>query len=359
MTKKIVFAIDTNTAGGGERVIATLANYMCEKGYETYLINSDTSSSFYPINENVIVLKMGLDREKTGRIQRFIKKYMYLKAFFKKNKPEAVVTFLFNMEAPVILAGLATKTRVFTSVRNTAWSYPKKERLFRKHFYPKIAGVVFQSKQVQKFDDFAKLKNSTVIMNPMADDVKAVIQPVPYRERRNVIISVARLEKQKNHDLLIRAFARIANEFPEFELHIFGEGSQRESLQNLIQDLNLEDRVFLKGAVSGAIQKNKDAKLFVMSSNFEGFPNALAEALVYGIPSISTDFDTGVASELIHEGENGWLVDVGDVDGFSDKMRLVLSMGDKTDVVSQKCVRVFEKLNSNVVCKQWEDYVFS
>lgn len=359
MEKKIVFAIDTNTAGGGERVIATLANYMSAKGYDTYLINSDSSSSFYPISSKVTVLKMGLDRNNTGRIQRFIKKYMYLKRFFKRIKPDAVVSFLFNMEAPVILAGLSTKTRVFTSVRNTAWSYPKKERLFRKIFYPRITGVVFQSRQVQQFEDFKDLKNSTVIMNPMADDVAEVIQPIPYKDRRNVIISVARLEKQKNHEMLIKAFFKIADEFPDCELHIFGEGSQREYLQNLIQDLNLSGRVFLKGTVSNAIANNRDAKLFVMSSDYEGFPNALAEALVYGIPSISTDFDTGVASELISEGENGWLVDVGDVHGLSHKMKQVLLMGEETDRVAQKCVGIYECLNANAICEEWEMFIIS
>jgi glycosyltransferase involved in cell wall biosynthesis len=357
MSKKIVFAIDTNTAGGGERVIATLANYMSEKGYETYLINSDSSSSFYPISDKVEIIKMCLDREKTGRIQRFIKKYSFLKRFFKEKRPDAVISFLFNMEAPVILAGLSTKTRVFTSVRNAAWAYSKKERIFRRFFYPKIAGVVFQSKQVQQYEDFKKLKNSTVIMNPMADDVTEAIQPIPYIDRRNVIISVARLEKQKNHEMLIRAFSKIADEFPEYELHIFGEGSQREYLQNQIQELKLNDRVFLKGAVAGAIQMNRDAKLFVMASNYEGFPNALAEALVYGIPSISTDFDTGVASELICEGENGWLVDVGDVDGLSNKIKQVLMMKDETDIVTHKCVKAFEILNAKSVCEIWERFV--
>ena len=104
-------------------------------------------------------MKMNLNREQTGKLQRLIKKYKYLKDFFRRERPDAVVAFLFNMEAPAILAGLATHTRIFTSVRNTAWAYPKRERQFRKLFYPKIAGVVFQSKTVQHYVDFKKLKN--------------------------------------------------------------------------------------------------------------------------------------------------------------------------------------------------------
>lgn len=358
MAKKVIFAIDTNNAGGGERVIATLANYMSSKGYDIYLINSDTNSSFYQLNSSVKNLKMGLDRDKTSRIHRLIKKYRYLKDFFKKEKPDAVVTFLFNMEAPVIIAGLVTHTRVFTSVRNTAWAYPKRERVFRKMFYPKISGVVFQSKKVQEFDDFKKLKNSTVIMNPMSDDIIERTDPVLFSDRRKVIISAARLEKQKNHEMTIRAFSQISSEYPDYELHIFGEGSLRSSLQGLISELNLKDRVFLKGAVSCAIPKNRDAMLFVMSSDYEGFPNALSEALVQGIPSISTDFDTGVASELIKDGVNGWLVNVGDVDGLATKMRQALCLKSKLDSISNECVKVFDIVNANDVCSQWENFIF-
>lgn len=359
MQKKVAFAIDTNTAGGGERVIATLANYMSNKGYETYLINSDSTSAFYEIDKRVHIMKMNLDREQTGKLRRLIKKYKYLKEFFRREKPDAVVTFLFNMEAPAIMAGLATHTRIFTSVRNTAWAYPKRERQFRKLFYPKIAGVVFQSKTVQHYVDFKKLKNSTVIMNPMADDVIEPIHPIPYSERRDIIISVARLEKQKNHEMTIRAFSQICNDFPTFELHIFGEGSLRSQLQNLINSLGLEEKVFLEGAVPGAISSNRDAKLFIMSSNYEGFPNALAEALVHGIPSISTDFDTGVASELIEEGKNGWLVEVGNVEQLAKKIRYVLSIGSAVNNISEESAKVFYTLSSERVCQEWENFIFA
>lgn len=361
MSKKIVFTIDTNNAGGGERVIATLANYMASKGYETCVINSDSDSSFYKLNSEVKVLKMGLNttKGKIASVRRLISKYKYLRKYFKEYRPDAVVTFLFNMEAPTILAGLAAHTNVIASVRNSASRYPKPQRLFRRFFYPKIKGVVFQSKLVQNFTDYKQLTNSVVIMNPLPVEIGNKMEPVQYEDRKNYIINVGRLDHQKNQKMLIDAFKMIEADFPDFKLLIFGEGGMRKELENYIESNNMANRIHLMGEVREATKKYRDAKLFVLSSDYEGFPNALAEAMIYGIPSISTDFDSGVASELIREGENGWLVDVGDTQKLAQKMRAALAMGEDINRIAEKGTDLFEILNSNVICKEWEQFLFN
>lgn len=358
MTKKIALAIDTNSAGGGERVMATLANYMCNKGYETYFVNSDTSSSFYSIDRRVRIYKMGLDLKYGNRLSRFIKKYLMLVQFFRKEKPDAVIAFLFNMEAPVILAGLTTHTNVFVSVRNSANSYPFIERVFRRFFYPHIKGIVFQSEKVRIHKDFKKLKNARVIMNPISGTIIEKRKPVPFSKRRNVIINVARLDEQKNQALLIKAFSKIENIYPEMELHIFGEGPLHNQLEELIESLNLSGKVFLKGAQKDAIFLNRDAKLFVLSSDYEGFPNALVEAMVEGIPSISTDFDSGVAAELIKNDRNGWLVAVNNVEQLANTISLALKKENQLDEISNESVDLFDLLKAQKICEEWERFVF-
>lgn len=360
--KKIVFTIDTNLPGGGERVITTLANYMSHKNHMVTVVNSDTDSNFYLLDDNIEVRKMGLDKialNKLSGIKRFFMKIKYLVKLFQAERPDIVVTFLFNMEAPTIIAGILTGTPVIASVRNGANSYSRGVRIFRKITYPFIKGVVFQSKAVQQHRDFAKLKNGKVIMNPMSSEILDKQIPVKFDQRNNWIINVGRLDEQKNQKLLINAFKVIHDEFPLLELHIFGAGPLERELKELLEQLELNQFVFLEGTMNDAVFKNKNARLFVMSSDYEGFPNALAEALVCGLPSISTKFDSGVAEELITDGVNGFLCKVGDTNDLIEKMRMALSLGKGIDAISEKSVDLYDVLNAETICREWEKFVLN
>ena len=358
---KIIFAIDTIGSGGAERVMATLASYMAAKGHEAIMVNADSSEPFYPIDNRVSLQKMNLKWDESGRaamIKRMIKKYKYLKTLFKKEKPDVVLAFLYNMEIPAILAALRTRTKIVVSVRNSVQYYPNYVQLFRRIFYPHIKGVVFQSAAVQHAHPFNMLKNSRVIMNPLMGTIQSKMVPVDYKNRKQWIINVARLMPQKNQALLINAYARICEKYPEMELHIFGEGKLRKDLEKLIDDLNLDDRVFLEGNVPDAIIKNRDAKLFVMSSDHEGFPNALVEAMVCGIPSLSTKFDTGVAEDFIRDGENGFLCEAGNLQDMEKQIMKALDMGERLQDISERACNLFDVVSTERVCREWERYLF-
>lgn len=354
---KIILCIDTNTAGGGERVIATLANYFANKNHRVILVNSDTDSNHYSIHSDVEVKKMQLDKCKSNGIKRILKKYVFLKKLFLEEQPDAVITFLFNMEAPCILAGLRTHTNVFTSVRNSANAYPKLQRLFRRIMYPHIAGVVFQSRRVQHHSDYYRLRNSIIIMNPLSYELSEDIPPVKYILRNNKIICIGRLTEQKNPCLLLDAFCDIRDAYPELELHYFGDGPLRKEIKEQIIIRGLEGKVYLEGIVDNAAFINRDAKMFVMTSNYEGFPNALVESMSQGIPCICTDFDSGVAAELIKDKVNGCLCRVNDKQSVVEAMRYILDLGSRTDDMSKEASNIRALLSTEKICKQWEDFI--
>lgn len=358
-SRRIVFAIDTNTSGGAERVMANLANYFSEKGYSVDLINSDTSSDFYYIDSKVNVIKMGIDGTSFNKLSRACYKVKFLYKHFKSTQPDVVVAFLFNMESAAIIAGILSKVRVFTSVRNGANAYPKIERLFRRIFYPHIGGVVFQSSMVMSHPDFVRVKNKTVIMNPLSDRYCNPPDIVPYEKRRKWVINVGRLNEQKNQKLLIDSFIKATEVFQEYELHIFGTGPLKGELQKYAESRNGNGRIVFEGEMNEAVFHNRDALLFVLSSNFEGFPNALVEAMSVGIPVISTDFDSGVARELITDGVNGFLCNPNDVNEMAAKIKTALEMTEEKFMqMAKEASKVKEKVRAESIGEQWESFLF-
>ena len=125
-------------------------------------------------------------------------------------------------------------------------------------------------------------------------------------ERTKRIVAVGRLEAQKNYPLLIKAFYLISNEFKDYIVEIYGEGQERSELSKLINELNLNNRVLLMGRHSDVHERIKDASLYVLSSDYEGMPNALMEAMALGLPCIATNCSGGGPKTLITNEVNGF-----------------------------------------------------
>ena len=193
--------------------------------------------------------------------------------------------------------------------------------------------------QSSKVAEYFDSNNTIVIPNPIDNN----ILPEPYTgERRKVIVGVGRLMKQKNFANLIKAFSMLDSQFNEYTLEIYGEGSLHQELDDLINRLNLSHRVKLMGAKQNVLQLIKDASLFVMSSDYEGYPNALAEAMAIGLPVICTDFYSGTARELIGE-KNGLLVPVGDSKAMAKAIERLLSDSQKREIMSKENIKIREK----------------
>ena len=155
---------------------------------------------------------------------------------------------------------------------------------------------------------------------------------------------------------MIRAFKQIADRYPEYKLIIYGEGEKRAALTELICELGLENRVYLPGTEKSIFDKIKDASMFVFTSDFEGLPNALIEAMALGLPCISTKCSPGGAEELIKDGENGILVDCGDESQISAAMEALLSDKTKCEILGENAFKIRERVSVNEIVTQWENY---
>lgn len=358
MIKKILMIIPSNTSGGAERVMIQLVNYFSENGIETKFLNFDRDSNFYPINENVEYNKLKLtfnSKKKLGKIIEAplleLRRFVKIRKIIKEFSPDLVIPFLEMAEILTIPNCISLRVPFCVSIRNDYEKYPNYMKIFIKKYYPKAKLVVCQTEQVEQSLLESVSCKTTVIFNPL--DPESYKSHTFIGTRRNVIINVGRLVSQKNQALLIKAYSKVANEFPNFELHIFGEGDLKVELEQLIKDLGLENKVYLKGTVSNVISHNYDVSLFVMSSDYEGFPNTLVEAMANGIPVISTNFNTGAAKYLFKDETCGYLVNVNDIEDMADKLKSVLKNYDEALIKSKKALYVKELLDKSNICDEW------
>lgn len=307
--KKIMFYINAIHDGGAERVMVNLAKYFSENGYDTTLVTSFRDTWEYPLTSTVRRLTLEETEIKQSRIKRNISRIKKLRDLCKSEKPDILVSFMEEPNFRAILAtrGLPVKTLVL--VRND----PIKEYAGKlgwfvgKVLLPMADGCVFQTRDAQKWFPKRLQKKSKIIYNAVKEDFYNVNRtPV-----RGEIVTCGRLTEQKNHAMLINAFAEVQKKYPFVTLKIYGDGTLKDKLQKQIDDLGLSSTAHLMGATSDVTRALQTADLFVLSSDYEGMPNALMEAMAAGVPCISTDCPCGGPRELLSNNES-WLSNIGD-----------------------------------------------
>ena len=305
---------------------------------------------FYEIDPSVRVTVV----EKESGSKNLLKNLLWVRRYFKKNA-DIVISFLaqFNMFALAAHGGLRSK--IVVADRNDPRYMPNKQylRKLRDFLYRFADGVVVQTSHNMKYFAKAVQKKGIIIRNPinLGDMAGKAVET----EKKKEIVSVGRLMPQKNQAMLLDAFAAIRDEFPDYRLIIYGEGPEREELESRAELLGIEDRVFLPGSVKDIHARILSSELFVLSSNYEGMPNALIEAMCLGLPCISTDVSG--ASDLIMPGENGDIVGVGDTRALATCMRMLLTDDEVRMKYAMNAIRVNERLHVDVIVQQWIEYL--
>ena len=360
--KHIVFLALTLTRGGAERVIANLCNEALSEKYRVSIITCMNKPVGYKLRQEIehICIEETSDIHYKNLGERFLKRRKLLKKVLEECKPDVLLCFL---PEPNFLALSLKKYFDFPmiiSVRNDPVREYKNPvyQLIMRMLYPKADGYVFQTKQAMEYFSFSKhiMEKGCVISNPLGREFVG-FSKVEEEKRKKVIVNVGKFSGQKNQILLINAFAKIAEKFPEYELHIYGEGDKRKELEDLVNELNLSAKVKLPGNVSGLKDKIKDAALFVLSSDYEGMPNALMEAMAMGIPCISTDCPCGGPAFLIQNRENGILVPIGDVDQLAEAIGYLLKDRVFADKLGRNGMEISKILHPDVVHGIWERYI--
>lgn len=350
---KIVFLSYLHGFGGAEKQNVMLANAMAERGHDVTLISISDDNNCYPMDERVKYIF--LPDKKTNAL-RIITRYQDIKKKLKEIKPDVTVNFWFQSAYMTAFMKKSTRGKVIYSERGDPGDkeYSGVMGIIRKLTLPRINGFVFQSKGAQSYFNNAVRARSTVIPNPVF--VKAEEYP-EVKERRKAIVTVGRLHPQKNQKLLIDAFAMIADKIPDYSLEIYGDGELKEELQKQIEELRLGKRVFLKGTSKEIHKLIYDASLFVLSSDYEGLPNTLLEAMALGIPCISTDCKPGGAREIIDDSVNGWIVPLNDKKELSNKIIETLSNKELGAQFSVDGKQKMKRYLPGIIYNTWESFL--
>lgn len=279
----------------------------------------------------------------------------YVRRELKKANADLSISFLLDANILNILACMGLKTKSVVCERNDPFKPHYTKLKIAKPLFKQADGAVFQLPKVAEYYDNIK-GHTAVIPNPVLCKTNVSIKR--YKERDNIIVTLGRLDIfQKRHDILIKAFSLFHFRHPEFKLLIYGDGSDEKQIRTLISKLGLEDKVLLKGVTSTPLEVIAKAKIFVLSSDFEGIPNALIEAMSIGLPCISTDCRPGGAKILIQEGKNGYIVNAGDYEALAEKMCFLVENPNAAEAVGAEAVKIKDTFSESNIITKWIDYL--
>ncbi|MGL5382545.1 MAG: glycosyltransferase [Culicoidibacterales bacterium] len=346
---KIGIIANSLSMGGAERVSVILAETLTKMNKNIELITiAKSKTDSYQVSESVPLVQLNPYGEFSKLV--IMKK---LRQHIKNSQLDVVLVMGTPLMPIVILALLGTKTKVVVSERNDPNNFHGKKttKIISNLLKNYAAGYVFQTQGARTAFGLTRKKVSTVIYNPIS------VNNIPTRDnsiqRKKEIISVGRLVKQKNQELLIRSFSEVVEIFSEYQLIIYGEGPLRDYLQQIIDDLDMSGNILLAGNKADIFDKMQSAELFVFPSDFEGMPNALIEAMCMGLPVISTDCSPGGAREVIKDKENGILVKVNDKKQMIDAMIYMLEHKNKAEQMAKEAMKIRPNFDSNKIAESF------
>lgn len=352
-SRTILFYINAIHDGGAERVILQLAYHFSQAGYRAVLVTSFIDEgNEYSVPDGVIRLSLEHEEIKQSRLMRNVTRIHKLRAVIKQEKPVAVIAFMTEPIFRVAVATIGLPTKNYFSVRtDPAVAYSKGTGYFvGKYIIPRADGIVFQTEDARAWFPQRVQEKSTIIFNEMS----TVFFNVQRSENTKSIVTFGRLSNEKNHRMLIDAFTQIAGKYPEEELLIYGRGELKDALQAKIDALGSTGRVKLMGVTDQVPQILAQSKMFVLSSDYEGMPNALMEAMAVGLPCISTDCPCGGPRTLIEDGTNGLLVPVGDTQAMANAIDRLLGDGVYAKQMGDAAKVSAKRFNPDKVFAQWK-----
>jgi glycosyltransferase involved in cell wall biosynthesis len=361
---RICFLVSSLDAGGAERVATTLSNAWAARGDEVSLIATFSAGGkpFYAVSDAVELISLAdVVNTRKKNIGSYAKRFVALRRLLKERNPDVVISFLPNVNVAAVLTTLFTGIPLILCERNDPSGRSPRS------FWELCSRLTFRygdmftvqtdavAEKIHRY--YPGLKRVRAVPNPIPEDV-AAHEAGMRNNHRKILLSMGRLEDQKQFDKAIAAFSAVAARFPDWDFNIYGEGPLKPRLQVCIEQYGMAERIALKGRTTKPWEVMAGADAFLMTSKFEGFPNALLEAMGVGLPCVVTDCPSG-PSEMTRQGKDALLVPMQDqkalISALEDIMR---DEGLRCTLGNQARDSVLRRYSLKAVIEQW-DRVFS
>lgn len=343
---KICFMVSAMNSGGAERVVSILANNMSKNHDVTILmISVSKKDTFYQLDKNVALVPL----LKTNKKPNYFKKARLIRKFISSLNPDVVISFLPHVCIYSYFAIRNLKIPLILSERNDPNHYSFIYKILLKYVFKRSSYCIFQTQDAR---DWYSIKNDkcSIIYNPVK--LNYLPKENVILKRKENIICVARLNIQKNIPFLLDCFNLFLKTYPNYILNIYGKGNEEINIKNKINELNLENKVVLKGADPNWHLNEYDAGCYVLSSNFEGMPNSLIEAAILAIPCVATNCPIGGSKEIANICDNVNLVSVNNKKEMVDAMIEAINL--KTTFKG-----IPKQFDEKYITNQWIDVILN
>lgn len=342
---KIMFIIPRMVGGGAERVISVLANEFVNRQIGVKILMTSGSDMAYKLDDRIEVIQIG--GRSGGSLWKRLLRIVRMRKVFRENPEAILVAFEPATAFFTCLAKMGLRRKLVSSERNDPKSFGN-DRI-REYAYRHSDKVVFQTKDAMTYFPDDIQKKGIIIANPITENL-----PEAYTgKRKHTVVAAGRLEEQKNHANLFYAFRDFLHHYPDYVLHLYGQGSLEQSLKELAEKLDIRENVVFEGFHGNILDEIRDAGMYVLSSDYEGISNSLLEAMGMGMPVISTDCPSGGSKMCIQDGVNGILVPVAQSDALAAAMERIAGSEEFAAQIGKAATEVRERFSMKSIVEQW------
>lgn len=348
--KKFCLVIPSLIGGGMERIMSEFANYLAQNDAEVWLVLMFRDDMFYKLDSRVKIIQPTHKKKYNLTYAFFL--FPFLRRQIKKIDPDVVLSFGERYNSYLLLALFGTQTPVYISDRSSPHKHLNRINLLMSRvLYRRAAGIIAQTSKAAELL-YERLNDENANIRVIPNPLREIIEKRGHK--KNQIVALGRLVKEKRYDRLLDIMMKLENK--SWDLLIVGDGRLRPEIEKIIDDYSLKDRVFLAGQQKDVDPFLDESSIFVLTSDIEGYPNALCEAMAHGLASVSFDCVAG-PRDIIDNGVNGILVEDGDIEHFAKELDELIMDADKRQRIGNEAEKIKNKLNRNEIFRQYLDFI--